>query len=159
MTASELVVRPVAPSDREGFETGFARLSPQTRFLRFGAAKPRLSRRELDWLVLVDHHDHEALLAFTPAGEPVGVGRFVRVDDAPATAEIAVTVFDAWQGRGAGTELVRRLAARAREEGVETLRAEVLPGNAAAIAVLRREGFTRAGTHGGLARFERAVSR
>jgi RimJ/RimL family protein N-acetyltransferase len=155
-----LQTRPLEPADREALAGAFARLSPETRLLRFGTPKPRLSRRELDHLVLVDHHDHEALIAFPcDGGPPVAVGRFVRLPDAPGVAEVALTVADDWQGRGVGPRILRRLEARAREEGVRVLRADVLPENARAIRALRALGFERRGSDGGLDVFERAVGR
>jgi GNAT superfamily N-acetyltransferase len=58
----------------------------------------------------------------------VGVGRFVRLSDG-VSAEAAITVIDAWQGRGLGTVLCGLLAERAREEGVERFVALLLSGN------------------------------
>src|ERR1700756_717221 len=82
-------------------------LSNATRVARFGAAKPRLSRRELRFLVDVDHHRHEALAAVHPAsGDIVAVARYVCPPDDPRSAEVAVTVGDRWQGRRVGSVLV-----------------------------------------------------
>ena len=69
------------------------------------------------------------------------MARFVRT--APAEAEPAVVVADAWQRRGIGTALLDALADRAREEGVERFRALVLAQNTEAIALLERLGSSR----------------
>ena len=88
-----------------------------------------LSPSQLRYLTEVDHHDHEALIAFDSGrGEPVGVARFVRLDDG-TSAEAAVTIVDEWQGRGLGTALTSLLAERAREEGVVRFTALLLAGN------------------------------
>jgi acetate---CoA ligase (ADP-forming) len=55
-------------------------------------------------------------------------------------AEAAFLVADEWQGRGLGSMLLARLAAAARERGIVTLVAHVLPGNHAMLAVFRRSG-------------------
>jgi GNAT superfamily N-acetyltransferase len=79
----------------------------------------------LAYLTEVDHHDHEALVAFDDcSSEGVGVAWYVRVDG--ATAEAAVTVADDWQGRGLGTALTSMLAERALEEGIDRFTAVVL---------------------------------
>ena len=104
--------------------------------------KPRLTERELDHLVAVDHHGSEALVAFDPAtGRGVAVARYAPVPGAPRVADVAVTVADEWQGRGLGTALLARLVARARAEGHVALRASVLAVNRASLALLRRAGF------------------
>jgi GNAT superfamily N-acetyltransferase len=53
-------------------------------------------------------------------------------------AEIAVTVEDAWQHRGLGKRLARRLAAVALDHGFERFLATMLPDNREAIGLLRR---------------------
>jgi ribosomal protein S18 acetylase RimI-like enzyme len=53
-------------------------------------------------------------------------------------AEIAVTVEDAWQGRGIGKRLTRRLAVRARDRGIESFEAVVQPDNRPALGLLRK---------------------
>jgi GNAT superfamily N-acetyltransferase len=52
------------------------------------------------------------------------------------TAEIAVTVADAWQRRGLGTELLAQLADRAHAEGVQRFTALVATDNAAVAGLL-----------------------
>jgi N-acetylglutamate synthase-like GNAT family acetyltransferase len=110
-------VRPIRPQDREVLTKAFARLGEQSRYQRFFSPINELSESELRYFTEVDHHDHEALVAFdAETGDGVGVARFVRLDDG-TSAEAAVTVIDEWQGRGVGTALVaavERLAA-ARE--------------------------------------------
>jgi RimJ/RimL family protein N-acetyltransferase len=101
-----------------------------------------LSESQLTYLTEVDHHDHEALVAFTEDGELVGVARFVRVADEPDAAEAAVTVGDDWQGRGLGTALTQELARRAQEEDVEVFTATALASNAEVIDLLSRLGRT-----------------
>jgi GNAT superfamily N-acetyltransferase len=126
---SEMIVRPIRPGDKRAVKDGFERLSPQSRYRRFFAPLQRLSDRDLRYLTEVDHHDHEALIAFDRgSGTPVGVARYIRGDVA-AEAEVAVTVVDDWQGRGAATALLEALVERARDEHVERFVALVLSEN------------------------------
>jgi L-amino acid N-acyltransferase YncA len=69
------------------------------------------------------------------------VARYVELAETPGVVEVAVTVDDAWQGRGLGTLLLQRILARARDEGHVTVRAEVLSENTRSRAMLRRAGF------------------
>ncbi|HET6877827.1 MAG TPA: GNAT family N-acetyltransferase [Jatrophihabitans sp.] len=136
-----MLIRPVRPSDAELLAEGFTRLSPESRRFRFLAGKPQLSADELRRLTDVDHRDHEAVGALDPRdGRGVGVARFVRCADDPAAAEVAVTVVDAWHGRGVGTALMRRLVARANEEGITRFVALIAADNYAVLALLRSVG-------------------
>ena len=148
-------VRPLERGDRQGLAQAVARLSEDTRYLRFATAKPRLSERELDFLVDIDHHAHEALLAIDPTTRRgVAVARYVEISDAPGIAEVAVTVADEWQGRGLGGALVGLLLERAREEGYLAVRATVLAGNRRSLAMLRRAGFKPHSASGTLREYE-----
>ena len=130
---STLLIRPVRPDDKSAIAAGFERMSPESRFRRFFAPLQRLSERDLAYLTEVDHHDHEAVIGFDAGTrEPVGVARYIR-SDVPTEAEVAVTVVDDWQGRGAATALLDRLVRRAREEGITHFLALVMTENREAI--------------------------
>jgi acetyltransferase len=69
------------------------------------------------------------------------VGRLSRTfgtDD----AQFAVLVTDERQGKGVGTELLRRIVDVARAEGVATLEADMRADNLAMRKVAERVGFT-----------------
>jgi RimJ/RimL family protein N-acetyltransferase len=141
---SNVVVRDVRPDDRELFVKGFEDLSEESRYRRFMFHKKGLREKELDFFTQVDHHDHEAIGAIDPeTGQGIGVARMVRCSDDPAAAEAAVTVVDAWQGRGVGALLLERLAERAREVDVQRFRATLQTGNKAMAALFDRLGCMR----------------
>lgn len=136
-----ITIRPIEPGDRELLVEGMKRLTPESRYRRFLSPTTELSAAQLRYLTEVDHHDHEALIATDRAtGVGVGVARFVRSEDDPAVAELAVAVTDDWQGRGVGTALLRSLTDRAREEGVERFSATVLEQNRPILELLERLG-------------------
>ena len=147
---SEVLVRPVRPSDAAELQAGFERLSHESRYRRFLAPMARLSHAAARYLADVDHHDHEALIAFdVVTRDGVGVARFVRDAEQPSRAEAAVTVADGWQGRGLGTLLLELLEARAREEAIDTFYAVVLAVNSDMLDIFRRMGPTDViGRHG-----------
>ena len=140
----EVVVRPIEPADKDALARGFERLSEQSRYQRFMTGVQELSDGDLAYLTEVDHHDHEALIAFDAAvpEDAVAVARFVRAPGATA-AEAAVTVIDEWHGRGLGTALCNLLAERAREEGVERFTALILAENTQMQDVLASLGPAR----------------
>jgi GNAT superfamily N-acetyltransferase len=151
-------VRPLEPRDRAGLAAAVSRLSDETRYLRFASPKPHLTERELDFLLDVDHHSHEAIVALDPStGHGVAVVRYVEVSGEPGVAEIAATVTDDWQGQGLGRALLERLVSRARDEGYSTLRASVLATNRRSVTMLRRSGFSPHGGTGILREYELAL--
>lgn len=132
------------PSDRDNLAEAFEELSPESRRQRFLTPMAHLTDTMLDHLVdEVDGVDHIALVlsAETAPGtyDPVAIGRMVRYDEQPDAADIAVTVKDAWQGRGVASALLRVLVAR-RPVGVTRVITEVANDNEASMAMLRRLG-------------------
>lgn len=127
---SSVRIRPVQPADASRLQHGFHNLSAVSRYRRFLFDRPDLTQEEARELTELDHSDHEAIVALDPAdGSGVGIARFVRDQDDPTRAVAAVTVVDNWQGRGLGTELIERLAVRARDVGIEHLEAHIIAGD------------------------------
>jgi RimJ/RimL family protein N-acetyltransferase len=138
-------IRQVSPGDRAEFVESFDKLSTRSRYLRFHTAMEELSDAQLDYLTQVDQVDHVAWVAIDlddPDRPGIGVARFVRLDDEPHVAEAAVTVLDAYQGRGLGTLLLRVLADAARARDIDVFRAYVLGENRPMLSVLDRLGPT-----------------
>jgi len=65
---SKVALRAIEPGDRAGIARGFERMSDESRYRRFLTVSDRLSNAQLDYLTRVDHHDHEALIAFEADG-------------------------------------------------------------------------------------------
>jgi acetyltransferase len=126
-----VALRQIRPDDKDRLADGWDHLSPLTQYHRFLAAHPHLSKAELRYLTEVDGHDHVALVAVLVKRPDriVAVGRYVRLEDDPQTAEFAVTVGDPWQRQGLGTELGRRLARHARLNGIRHFTATTLDEN------------------------------
>jgi len=130
-----LHVRPVALDDVDRLERLFSRLSPRSVRLRFFSPIRRLSRPQLVRLAHVDHARREAIVAVHD-DEIVAVARYDARDE-PREAEVALTVEDAWQHRGVGSWLARRLTQIAVARGFETFVASILPENRAALGLVR----------------------
>lgn len=137
-----MLVRDIRPADKRRLALAHAHLSAESQRRRFLAPKPRLSRSDLRYLTEVDGHDHVALVAVL-ASDPriiVGVGRCVRLREDPASAEFAIAVGDALQGRGLGSRLAELLARRAVAEGVTRFTAVTESDNLAVQRIIARIG-------------------
>ena len=139
-----VLIGPLNPSDRDRFLSGMERASPDSMYTRFMTPITRLTTSQIAYLLGVDHRDDEALLAVDEdSGAAVAVGQFVRLEESPASADVAVLVIDDWHGFGLGKALCRLLADRAREVGIERFEATMLRANRAMRAVLASLGEVR----------------
>lgn len=131
-------LRPILPSDADALQRFHERQSEQSRYLRFFASMPRLSPRDLERFTVVDHHDRVAFVVLV-GQEIIAVGRYDRIE--PDEAEVAFNVSDSRQGTGLASVLLEHLAAAARERGISTFTAEVLPQNTRMFNVFSDAGF------------------
>lgn len=139
-----LKVRPITHGDKEKLKDLFYRLSPQTRYLRFGYMKSYISEQELDYFTVSDPPDTYAYVALTGEEEEeriTGVARWFLSPDG-ATAEIAFVVEDTIQVRGIGTALLEQLAAAAAKYRIKRFIARVLPENTRMLEVFEDSGFS-----------------
>jgi drug/metabolite transporter (DMT)-like permease/GNAT superfamily N-acetyltransferase len=138
---AEIALRAISDDDEARIARAFARLSPQSRRRRFLSLAQELTPAQLRYLTIVDHRDHEAVVAAEPdSGEIIGVARYVRLRDRPLVAEVASAVIDEWQSRGIGQALFNALAERAEQNGVERFAATVSAENGPVKHWLRRTG-------------------
>jgi GNAT superfamily N-acetyltransferase len=137
-----LQLRPVGPDDREALQRGVEHdLSPESRYRRFLSPLHTLTPDLLDHLTGADGTDHVALGALAGVhARPAGVARYIRAAGNRDEAEVALTVADAWQGRGVGTVLLAALGSVALANGVRTFHADLLSDNLPVLAMLRRCG-------------------
>jgi acyl-CoA synthetase (NDP forming)/RimJ/RimL family protein N-acetyltransferase len=153
-------LRPISTGDEQLLVDFYAQVSAESKYLRFFAAMPTLSDRDVRRFTHVDHVDRVAFV-LTVAEKMIAVGRFDRITDATGRgdeAEVAFLVQDAHQGRGIAQLLLEHLAQAGRERGVRRFVAEVLPENQRMIQIFRDAGYQVAGGfEDGVMRFEFAI--
>jgi RimJ/RimL family protein N-acetyltransferase len=138
------LIWPLLPTDAETLRDMFRRLSPESRRHRFLQVLDELDEPMIRRLVdSVDGVQHIALLLIVlPADgpeEPVGVARLLQHSDDPAAADVAATVVDEWQRRGAGAALASALMER-RPAAVTRLHTVVEADNHGSLALLSQLG-------------------
>ena len=138
-----VTVRPIRPEDID-LETEFAgKLSGETRYNRFLGAGVKLTPALLEKFTRIDFSRDMALIASTTVEgveTAIGVARYARLADG-VTCEFAITIADAWQGRGIGKRLLAMLIDSARAHGVKRLIGEVLATNAPMLKLAFSLGF------------------
>ena len=123
LDGSEVTIRALRKEDAE-LERAFIRnLSPESRWMRFlgqiGEPSDSLVRK----LTELDYQHDMAFIALSREGgvlHEVGVSRYSLAPDGKS-CECAVTVADAWQGKGLGTILMRDLIDIARKRGIRSM--------------------------------------
>ena len=128
-------------SDKNILLEGFKKLSSQSIYNRFHAAKLELSREELDYFLNIDNYHHLAIgVVEKIQNKKYGVGliRYIRNLDKPAEAEVAITVVDAYQNLGLGTKLYKKISLSAKENGITTFTHDVLAQNRHMLQLLKK---------------------
>ena len=145
-----LEIRALRPDDRADLSAAVGRVSDQSLYRRFFGVKRHFSEQEIAFFLNVDFVNHVALVAVVEeSARPVIVGgaRYIVVQ--PGQAEVAFAIVDEYQGQGIGAALMRHLAAIARQAGLETLIAEVLPDNSPMLKVFQKSGLSLGTRHEG----------
>ena len=94
-----LHIRPLRPDDREREIAYINGLSERSRYFRLFTPLKFLPRHLLDQLMDIDYRQRMALVATTQQDgveQFVGVARYCATDE-PGTAELGISVGDAWQ--------------------------------------------------------------
>ena len=132
-------VRPIRPEDAELEQRFFDLLSEQSRYQRFMQYLPHLPPKMLARFTQLDY-DRELALVAIHDDEFIAVGRYAPNADGE-TAEFALVVADAWQGKGLGRALLERLCQAAREAGYRALYGDILEANHDMLDLAARLGF------------------
>ena len=139
------LIRPIKPDGAEALVIAIRQLTPRSRYQRFLTARTDYSVSEMDPFVKCDGVTRIGIV-LAPLDEhgdplpPVAVAHCLRDGRGSPSAEVAIVVADAWQGRGVGSALIASLARRAREVGISRWWALMLTDNFAARRLLERHG-------------------
>jgi acetyltransferase len=143
---TSLKIRPIRPEDEPLLVAFHGKLSERSVRSRYFQALRLDQRTTHERLIRVCFNDYDrelALIVEHDGGggpEALAVGRLSKTPG-QASAEFAILVADAWQHRGLGTELLRRLVAIGQSEGVAAITASILADNMDMQRVCSKVGF------------------
>ncbi|HEY0973422.1 MAG TPA: GNAT family N-acetyltransferase [Solimonas sp.] len=144
-----IMVRPLRPDDASRLREGYRRLSLLARRRRFGGDDlTDLDDEQLRSLVNIDQRQHVAWGAANlerPEEPGIGVARYIVLNGEPDAADVAITIADAYQGRGAGFVLQACLHLNAHRHGLRRFYYDVASDNDRIIKHLKLMGATHAG--------------
>lgn len=127
------------------FHEGLSGRSVYMRYFVSLSFKARTAHERLSRICFADPQQETVLVAVhtdpkTGTQRILAVARLSKLSDG-RTAEIAALVTDDYQGRGLGTELLRRLVQAAPGQGIHRITAEMLRDNTLMQSLAKRLGF------------------
>jgi acetyltransferase len=145
---TQVLIRSIRPQDEPlmiAFHEGLSGRSVYMRYFESLSFKARTAHERLLRICFADPQQEIVLVAVhtdqqTGAQSILGVGRLSKYSDGK-TAEIAGLVSDDYQGRGLGTELLKRLGQAAPSQGIRRITAEMLRDNTVMQTIAKRLGF------------------
>jgi len=145
---SAVLIRPIRPEDEPLLVAFHHKLSERSVYLRYASLlklSQRVAHERLARLCFIDYDREMALVAErrspeTGRPEILAVARLTKVYGTN-DGEFALLVRDDVQGKGLGTELLRRLLQIGEAEGLERIVADILVQNHAMQHVCRKLGF------------------
>ncbi|MDW7690752.1 bifunctional acetate--CoA ligase family protein/GNAT family N-acetyltransferase [Flammeovirgaceae bacterium SG7u.111] len=145
-SGEEIFVRPIMPEDEPLIIQFHKTLSDQSVYFRYFHSVSydyRVSHDRLARICFVDYDREIALVALRPGAEGdtlLAVGRIVKMRT-ENECEFSITISDAMQGMGLGTHLLKKLIEVAKAEGLEKIKADILPENRSMRKVCEKLGF------------------
>lgn len=143
-----VLVRPIRREDAPRLREGFRQLSQLARRRRFLDHVDDLSEEQLTAFTSTDNVNHVAWGALNlekPQDPGIGIARYVRLEDDPKAADVAIVIADEYQGRGTGFVLQACLHLTAHRAGIRTFYYDVLSDNERIIRHLKLMGAEHAG--------------
>jgi acetyltransferase len=145
---TEVTIRPISPEDEPLVVQFHETLSEQSVYLRYFhlmKLNQRVAHERLARICFIDYEREMALVADhkdpqTGEHQILGIARLSKMHGFNE-AEFAMLISDPIQRQGLGTELLRRLVAIGRDEGLERITAEILAENYAMQRVAEKVGF------------------
>lgn len=154
-------LRTITPDDAPLIREGIAKLSAESRYLRFFSPAPVLPDAVVHRLAEVDGHDHiawGAICTECPGRPPIGAVHAVRHRHDGPVGEFSVAVLDEFQGRGLARMMTAALLVHCRAEGLGGLEVHMLSENAAARRLIKSLGAAWASESAGVADYKLDVA-
>ena len=154
-------LRTITPDDAPLIREGIAKLSAESRYLRFFSPAPALPDAVVARLADVDGHDHiawGAICSDCPGRPPIGAVHAVRHRHDGPVGEFSVAVLDEFHGLGLARMMTAALLVHCHAEGLEVLDVHMLSENAAARRLVKSLDATWAGESAGVAEYKLDVA-
>ncbi|MCI0498917.1 MAG: GNAT family N-acetyltransferase [Planctomycetales bacterium] len=141
---TEIFFRPVKPTDEAALSEMLYSLSTDSVKKRYFTYTRTFPHKDVQKLTNIDYEQNLAIVGVVPG--PEGTEEIVAIsqyflDPKTGVAEVAFIVQDEWQDKGMGAMLMDYLTRIAKDRGVKTFYATVLPINKAMLAIFYNSGY------------------
>ena len=145
---TQVILRAIRPEDEPlvlKFQGTLSDRSVSLRYFHAMKYTARVAHERLTRRRFIDYDREMALVADrknpeTGEHEILGGGRLIKIRGTKG-AELSLLVSDRFQGRGLGTELVRRLLQVGRDENIDRIFGDILPENVQMQRICEKLGF------------------
>ncbi len=142
--------RPAKPVDERLIQEHFYEMETQDVLTRFFSIRKSFFREDMESMIQVDYIKNLSIVAVT--GEVgfekvIGLGMYAL--EHGTAAEVAFSVAKEWQGKGIASVILHKLAEAARENGITSLVAYVLPTNTGMIKLFKKLPYKTKATYEG----------
>ena len=142
---TEIFFRPVKPTDESALSEMLYSLSTDSVKKRYFTHTKTFPHKDVQKLTNIDYDQNLAIVAVVPG--PEGTEEIVAIaqyflDPKTQLAEVAFIVQDEWQDKGMGAVLLDYLTTTAKDHGVKTFYATVLPINKAMLSIFYNSGYS-----------------
>jgi len=146
-SGAQVLIRPIRSADLSMLRQFVRTLSLETRYKRFLSPRTPTDAEIRRWTAIDVSHEY-SLVAVDREGGQTLLGEARYVIDSTDDADVGIVIADRWQGYGLGRELMTRLIAAARCDGVHRLTGVAFSTNQAMLALAQKLGFSLARTVG-----------
>ena len=140
---TQIFFRPIKPSDEPALSDMLYSLSEESVQKRYMTRTRAFAHRDVQQLTNIDYHKDLAIVGVVPGvsgDEIVAIGQYF-LDPKTQVAEVAFLVQDEWQQKGMGTLLLEYITKIAKQRGVKSFSAKVLPSNKPMLAIFYSSGY------------------
>lgn len=143
-----ITIRPVRLDDAEIIKEFIRHLSSELKHLNYMENFKDLPTSMLTRLIHIDYKNTMTLIAtYQENGKENVIGMVHYIADADGqSCEFDMIVTDAWQNKGAGSQLTKLLIAAAKENGMKSIKIIILASNVAGLTLAKNFGFSVSNT-------------
>ena len=140
---TEIFFRPIKPTDEPALSEMLYSLSEKSVRTRYMTHTMAFPHKDIQRLTNIDYRQDIAIVGVVPrvSGEEIVAIAQYFLDPKTQSAEVAFLVQDEWQRKGMGTFLLDYVTQIARQRGVKTFWAKVLPHNEPMLTIFHNSGY------------------